>query len=905
MGEVYRATDTNLKRQVAIKVLPAAVAADADRLARFQREAEVLASLNHPHIAHIHGLEKSGGTIALVMELVEGEDLSQRITRGAVPLAEALPIGKQIAEALEAAHEQGIIHRDLKPANIKVRGDGTVKVLDFGLAKAMDPAGASSAEAMNSPTLTARATEMGMILGTAAYMAPEQAKGKSVDKRADIWAFGVVLYEMLTGRRAFTGDDVSETLASVLKDTPPMDALPPGTPPRLTRLIARCLDRDLKTRLRDIGEARIEIARIEAGAPDSVVATVAAAAATPRSNSQRVLPWVFAGALAIVAAALAVPALRHLREASPATHVTTLNLDLAPADRLGPTLFNGRPALTAFAIAPDGATIVFVGESIAPGGSRTTMLYRRLLADATTVAIPGSEGAAYPFFSPDGQWVGFAAGDKLKKVALSGGPPIELCDADGFLGASWGSAGVIAFSSNPNLRTVSDSGGTPNPPVEPVPHSRSRSLAMLPDGKTVLVTELAGDKWDEAHVDAIDLTTKQRKTLLTNAADARYSPTGHLVFMRNAALLAVPFDATRVEITGAPVPVLAGVMQSINAPVGTSETGMGQFALSTSGTLIFAAGDRFPSPASTLLRVNRKGGETKLAQFAGALIGLRLSPSGSRAVVAQTRDGSRVSNLWMLELATGTPTRLTATGEAIFPMFSPDGKSVTFADFGTSPGIYSLPLGTTNPPQLLMDAKDPLGLYAASWSPDGKWLAYLEPVKSAGRNLQIFVRAVRDAKLDGEPRQFSPSTFVQADPKFSPDGRWIVYTSNESGVLEVYVQPFLGPGEKHRISSSGGTNPTWSKNGRELFYLRVPSASSTASMMAVDVSTAADFKAGVPHLLFEGPYNVTRPLRSYDVTADGQFIMSRQQLPPDQPVTRLTVVLGWAETLKARVPAAK
>ncbi|HSM19917.1 MAG TPA: serine/threonine-protein kinase, partial [Hyphomicrobiales bacterium] len=455
MGEVYRATDNQLKRPVAIKVLPAAVAGDADRLARFQREAEVLAALNHPNIAAVYGLERTPDLTALVMELVEGEDLSAHISRGPIALADALPIARQIAEALEAAHEQGIIHRDLKPANITVRADGTVKVLDFGLAKALGPDGTGTmADASQSPTMTSPAmTQMGMILGTAAYMSPEQAKGRAVDKRADIWAFGVVLHEMLTGRRLFDAEDVSETLAAVLTRDTTLTAMPTGLPPRLRALLRDCLLRDPKQRLRDIGEARRVLDAVIAGAPDDAAAATAATA-TSAPSSSGMLPWALAAAVAILAGALAFPALRHLREAPAATSVASLSMDIAPAERLGPTGSYARPSRTAFAIAPDGATVVFAGESTAAGAASSTMLYRRPLAEPMAVVIPGTEGAEYPFFSPDGQWVGFAAGGKLKKVAFAGGPPIQLCDVGGtFGGASWGTAGVIAFS-DVRLKTV-------------------------------------------------------------------------------------------------------------------------------------------------------------------------------------------------------------------------------------------------------------------------------------------------------------------------------------------------------------------------------------------------------------------------------------------------------------------
>ena len=624
-------------------------------------------------------------------------------------------------------------------------------------------------------------------------------------------------------------------------------------------------------------------------------------AAATRMQSGRRLGWIVAAVLGIGVVALVVPAIRHLREPPPAgTPLVNLIMDVAPAAELGPTLFFDRPSRTAIAISPDGATVVFSGETKAPDGTATPMLYRRSLAETQAVALPGTEGAEYPFFSPDGQWVGFAAGKKLKKVALSGGPPIDLCEltvTDPIEGASWGSAGVIAFADD-GLWTVSDSGGKRQNLLKNDPGTELRTPAILPDGQTLLFTVYPGaGRWDTARVAAIDLTTKKRATLLTNASDARYSPTGHLVFMRNASLLAVPFDATRAEITGAPVPLLAGVMQSTNAPDTGSETGMGQFALSASGTLIYAPGDGYPTSASTLVRVDPKGAETKLAEIKGRFLAPRLAPSGSRVVGFRYGDGSKASDIWMYEIPSGSPTRLTSTGDVAWPLFSPDGTGITFVTLTGEPEEYSLPLNGGNAPQRLIELKP--GITASSWSADGKWLAYLQAVGSVE---QIFVRPVRDSKLDsGAPRQFSPSTFDQSEAEFSPDGRWLAYTSNESGTQEVYVLPFPGPGEKHRISSTGGVNPAWSHDGRQLFYLRRNGAGSR-SMMTVDVSTTSEFKAGAPRLLFEGPYLASVPVRSFDVTPDGQFIMVRTQDPPDQPVTRVNVVLGWAEELKRRVP---
>jgi Tol biopolymer transport system component len=624
-------------------------------------------------------------------------------------------------------------------------------------------------------------------------------------------------------------------------------------------------------------------------------------AAATATQSARWLGWIVAAVLGLAVVALAVPAIRHLREPPAAgTPLVNLIMDVAPAAKLGPTLFFDRPSRTAIAISPDGATVVFSGETKAPDGTATQMLYRRPLAETQAVALPGTEGAEYPFFSPDGQWVGFAAGKKLKKVALSGGPPIDLCEltvSDPIGGASWGSAGGIAFADD-GLWTVSDSGGKRQNLLKNDPGTELSTPAILPDGQTLLFTVYPGaGRWDAAHVDAINLTTKKRATLLTNASDARYSATGHLVFMRNASLLAVPFDATRAEIIGAPVPLLAGIMQSTNAPDTGGETGMGQFALSASGTLIYAAGDRYPTSASTLVRVDPKGAETKLAEIKGRFLAPRLSPSGSRVVGFRYGDGSKASDIWMYEIPSGSATRLTSTGDAAWPLFSPDGTGITFVTLTGDPEEYSLPLNGGNAPQRLIELKP--GILASSWSADGKWLAYLQAVGSVE---QIFVRPVRDSKLDsGAPRQFSPSTFDQSEAEFSPDGRWLAYTSNESGAEEVYVLPFPGPGEKHRISSTGGVNPAWSHDGRQLFYLRRNRAASR-SMMTVDVSTTGEFKAGAPRVLFEGPYQSSVPVRSFDVTPDGQFIMVRTQDPPDQPVTRVNVVLGWAEELKRRVP---
>ena len=473
-------------------------------------------------------------------------------------------------------------------------------------------------------------------------------------------------------------------------------------------------------------------------------------------------------------------------------------------------------------------------------------------------------------------------------------------------GAAWGSSGLIAFASNGGLWTVPESGGQTETVLEPGSGGPIFSPAFLPGDHTVVFTQRTSFNWAEAHLDAIDLATKQRKTLITNASDARFSPTGHLVFMRGGSLLAVPFDGDRAEIVGAAVPLLAGIMQSVKAPNIVFETGMGQFALSDSGTLIYADGGIYPTIEGTMVRVDRNGRETELAKITGGLF-VRLSNDAKRAVVTRVNDGGSFSDLWLYDLAAGTSTRLTSTGDAGIPVWAPDGKSLLFVAYETNSGMYSLALDAESTPQRVMEAAEDSRPIPSSWSSDGAWLAYLQG--SFDASFQILVRPtlgpILKSEADlGEPRLFSPSTFRQQDGYFSPDGRWLTYTSSESGENEVYVQPFPGPGEKRRISTDGGLNPAWSRDGRQLFYLRPVSVTDrSVSMMAVDVTTSDGFRSGAPRELFHGPYIRSMPTRTYDVTPDGQFILIREGDPVDERVTKLNVVLGWAEELQRRVPA--
>jgi serine/threonine-protein kinase len=871
MGQVYRARDTRLGRDVAIKV-------SSERFSeRFEREAKVVASLNHPNICTLFDV----GPDYLVMELIEGATLAERIAERPVPPEEALGIAKQIAAALSEAHERGIIHRDLKPANVKLTPSGTVKVLDFGLAKIGLPEISSiSGNPAESPTLTVNATQAGMILGTAAYMSPEQARGKPVDKRTDIWAFGVVLYEMLTGKHPFQGEGITDTLAAVIMKEPDLEPVAP----RFRRVVQHCLHKDPHKRLRDI--SGVTLLLDEAPVTDSLFITRPIPVPPPLpqlpppARAPRFRNWRWPLIAAVVLTLLFWMFSSGDDEQPPTPLFAHLTMDVAPAEMLSPAFYD-RPGRTAIAISPDGSTIIFAGHR---AGSRA--LYRRALRDKEPIEIPGTAGAEHPFFSPDGQWIGFGADGKLRKVALAGGPPVDICDAGGrIVGASWSVKGMIVFRGPEGLMIVPDAGGEPKMILERDPNlqvvSRS-SPQFLPDGETVLYTENTGPGWEESRIDAIDIDSKRTHTVLTNAADPRFLISGLLLFMRNADLLAVRFDANDAKARGAPVPLIAGVMQAINAPNAGEETGQGQFAVSNSGTLVYAAGGIFPTPDTDLVRVDRTGRETKVASAKGAIFNLRISPDGTRTVAVNTLNGSRSGSLWLFDLsAGGTSMRLTPQGTVRHGLWPPDGKSVLYAE---AEGAVLLPLDAGAKPMPLKGGEGKFN--PVSMSRDGKWLATLE-------NSSIIVRALDGS---GEKKKIGPDG--ANDAEFSPDSSWIAYRSAESGRVEIFIEPFPGPGPRRRVSTNGGANPAWSPNGRELFYLE---PSNRPTMMAVDISAAGI--PGTPKALFRGAYATTTPVRSYDVTSRGEFIMARPSSgePIDQRVTKLTVVIGWGAEVNRRV----
>jgi Tol biopolymer transport system component/tRNA A-37 threonylcarbamoyl transferase component Bud32 len=907
MGEVYRARDTKLGRDVALKVLPEAFAKDAERMARFKREALVLASLNHPNIASIYGLEDSGNAHALVMELVEGPTLADKIlvAQGprsgpaafreeepqrrragvALPIDEALAIANQIAEALEYAHEKGIIHRDLKPANIKVTPEGTVKVLDFGLAKALEREAASSAIS-DSPTLTQAATQAGVILGTAAYISPEQARGKPVDRRADIWAFGCVLYEMLVGERAFAGETTSDVLAAVIRADPDFAALPHDTPLRIRDLLVRSLNKDPKKRLRDIGDARIAIEETLSGA--DYVAAVSdrrATVGTPPLQRPwlRALPWALLAALGVGMALWSL-----LRAPSPAPRpVARLVINLSPTDWMtaGP--------ISHIVLSPDGSRLVYAA---ARGG--TSQLYVRPIDRFEATPIPGTERAGSPFFSPDGQSVGFFAESKLKRVSLSGGAPITVCVAADNRGGSWGPDDTIIFS--PSLLTglfrVAAAGGTPTP-LTTLDREKGefghRYPEILPGGKAVLFTIHTNSNFDYARIGVLSLETGERRVLIEGGTYARYVPTGHLVYARAGGLLAVPFDLKRLQVTGPPVSILEGVTMN-------TSFGIAEFSPSADGSLAYIPGGATGGDR-TLFWVDRKGATQQLPAPPRGYMSPRLSPDGRRLAVGI--EGAN-PGVWVYDLERGTLTRLIENQIWFpWPIWSPDGKHVTFQSAPDGMlNVYWMPADGSGAAERLTAAEN--YKVPGAWSPDGKVLAYTEVDPATGLHVRILnLGADPSAALraGGKGLPFLPPPSNEGGPAFSPDGRWLAYQSEESGRSEIYVRPFPGPGGKSLISTDGGTEPVWARNGRELFYRN------SDKMMATAVETKPTFVAAKPRLLFEGHYETGfyafEP--NYDVSPDGQrFLMIKASEQESGPV-HINVVLNWFEDLKRRVPTGK
>ncbi len=881
MGEVYRATDTRLKRDVALKVLPAGFTADGDRLARLEREAQLLAQLHHPNIASIFGLEESEGTRALVMELAEGPTLAERLESGPFPLDESLLVSRQIADALEAAHEKGIIHRDLKPQNIKASIEGQVKVLDFGLAKAMEPVGAASgagggSQLAHSPTLTLGATVQGMILGTAAYMAPEQAKGFAVDKRVDIWAFGVVLYEMLVGGTLFVGDSVGDTLAAVIRAEIDLGKLPPETPPAIRRLLRRCLERNAKNRLHDIADARLVIEDVLAGRSDEPAAG-SAVANRPAGRPRRHVPALAAVALSALALGYAAGRLGPTSPSGPAAEEVVVAQALPNGLRVAQT------DLLELAISPDGRRQAVTVES-APG---MTQILLRDLAEPEPRLLPGTEGGHGPFFSPEGGDVGYFVGTDLRRVSTQGGPSLRLGGgAAGIFatrGAAWSRDGFIYFprSTAAPLMRVSENGGEAEEVTELDAAGDERTHRWpyaLPDGGAVLFTSdtsATTEYYDDARIEAVRPATGERKVLIAGASMARFLPPDRLVFARGGMLFAQPFDPVRLEVSGKPV--------ALGQPVRTQvASGAALFALAENGTLVWVSGSSLEANREAVW-ISPDGTEEPVADLPpGAYTQIALAPDGRRAVFGISAPPDL--GLSLVDLERATVTRLTFEGTALTPVWSPDGRRVAYSGLlpgDTVPDVYWKRADGSGEAEKLVHVGDAVG--PSSFSPDGKQLVLIRRDPDGDGLGSAWL-----APVDGssEPRSLelsrSSSSFQAV---VSPDGRWIAYASLESGRVEVYVRPFPAGEGKWQVSTEGGSEPRWSAAGDAIYFrfggsiLRAP----------FDVSGGVRLGAAerVGSTVFSGTLAA-----SYDVAADGRILTFRY-VGGRSEIHQVNLALGW------------
>jgi serine/threonine-protein kinase len=873
MGEVYRARDTRLDRTVAIKVLPQHLADTPEARQRFEREARAVSALNHPHICTLHDVGSQDGTEFLVMEYLEGETLAARLEKGPLPLAQVLQYGIQIADALDKAHRQGIIHRDLKPGNIMLTKSGA-KLLDFGLAKAALPL-AAGATLTATVTRTTPVTQQGTIVGTFQYMSPEQVEGKEVDGRSDIFSLGAVLYEMVTGRRAFPGKSQLSVASAILeKDPEPISTLQPMTPPALERAVKRCLAKEPDDRWQTARDLLLELKWVaEGGSHVTLSPTGPAKGVRPLGRRAVILTF---GTLLLVAA-IASLAMWDLKP-TPPRPVSRTVITLPPGQRLGGL------DQAAVALSPDGTHLVYVATQ---GG--TQQLYLRAMDSLEAKLIPGTEGATEPFFSPDGRWLGFFAGQKLKRVSLSGGAALTLGDAPFPGGASWSSHGMIAFAPSVGsaLQQVPDGGGTP----QPLTHLEKGEVSQrwpefLPDGKAVLFTAAPTNaSWANAQVAVQSVGTGERQNLIKEATHPRYAVSGQLIYAQGGSLMAVPFDLQRLAVTGAAVPVVESVLQS-------PSSGAAQYSFSATGSLVYISGG-VEADQRSLVWVTRNGTEQPVTAPARAYVFPRLSPDGRRVGVGITEQETQV---WLYDLARETLTRFTFEGNVnLNAAWTPDGKRIAFQSNKEGPlNLFWQRADGSGGLERLTTSE--YNNFPISWSPDGQLLAFVEVNPTTGYDIWVLQLSDRKAQ------PFLRTPFNESVPRFSPDGRWLAYVSNESGRWEVYVLAYPGPGGKWQISTEGGTEPVWNSNGRELFYR------SGDKMMAVDIATQPSFTAGKPRVLFEGRYNPapgTTP--NYDVSPDGQrFLMVKPSKASEAAApTQINVVLNWFEELKRRVPAGK
>ncbi len=892
MGVVYEAEDSKLKRHVALKTLSERFAEDPDRIARLQHEARTLASLQHPNVAVIFGLEEADGQHFLVMEFVEGENLAERLRRGAVPLDEALQLSVQIAEGLEAAHEKGIVHRDLKPGNVMVTPERKAKILDFGLARSYQGETATGSDIGDSPTITVAMTKQGVLLGTAPYMSPEQARGKRVDWRTDIWAFGCMLYELLTGRPAFPGETVSDTLALILEREPDWEQLPKNLPPGIRRLLKRCLTKDKRNRLQAIGEARIAIEESLAEPSAEIEETV-----LPRSIWRRVALWMLPPLVAVGAWILKpeetpvpVPTLRY-------------EIPVPGGERLTSYYRN------ALAITPDGRMLAFVSGTTSSPRSfpDTTQIYLRPLDQRQARPVPGTENGLQPFFSPDGKWLGFVKGNQLMKVPVAGGEPVALCECGIGFGASWGPDGTVIFAFGAGgLLQVSTSGGEPDTLTRLDQDSGEISHRLphfLPDGNALLFTALRytlfGQDWSRARIYALSLVNGERKLLIEGGSDARFLPTGHLVFAREGRLMAVRFDPDRLEVTGPETPVLDGVSHSIHGSSSSFETGVAHFTVSATGVLAYVAGSVYPETKNDVVWVDRQGREEPLGVDTRSYLSARVSRDGLRVLLTGDYPPADV---WLWDLERQVQIRQTFEGDHTWAIWGLEPDCFTVDSDHEGPRLVcrkTIDSGLGSIEKLPIQALGP-----SSWSPDGEELAVVVHGKKTGHDISIFSR-------DGRTEPFLHTSYCKHYPEFSPDGRWIVYSSDESGQQEVYVRPYPGPGRALQISVRGGKSPAWSRDGREIFYRKEDESDKTKdTFYSVRLHVEGDrVTPEQPEKLFEGFYQQSYPIRSYDVAPDGRFLLVKlsdesslsaaiEELFP----THIQVVQNWFAELQEKLP---
>ena len=862
MGEVYLAEDSKLGRKIALKILPPELAASAERLQRFESEARAVAALNHPNIVTVHSVEEADGIRFITMELVRGKTLTT--ARHRMTLREFFDAAVPMADALSAAHQQGIVHRDLKPDNVMVTDEGRVKILDFGLAKMRAKPSFDSEPFALSHLPTKSVTAPGVIVGTVAYMSPEQAEGKGVDSRSDIFSLGIILFQLLAGRHPFPGDSAASVLSGILKDTPPLlSELDSRVPYELSRIVRRSLEKGLTRRYQSAIDLRNDLQEVKEDFESGALEKHATIEAAPPTRAfTKFLPWALAGVLAVAA----VSTFLLTRENDVPSQPVRRFVIRPPAD----SRLTGNAILS-----PDGSRLLFPARQ----GDRES-LYLQSLDQFAPRRLEGTDAPSEPFFSSDGEWVGFAAEGKLKKVPVSGGEPVTLCDAVDVIGAAWGEGRIVFGSINVGLRQVSAEGGEPELFLKPDTERGELDFhypQILPGGEALLLTR--HDKNFAFGIEVYSFATRQRKRLLEDAFYGRYAPTGHLVYAKGYSLFAAPFDLGRMEVSGPSVLVVENVY-------GFPKDGNVFFSMAEDGTLVYV-----PRPSRdgrSLVWIDRNGTEEPLPLAPRAFSNPRLSPDG-RQLAVSIEDADR-QDVWVFDLEQDTEHRVTFEGVNESPIWTPDGSRLTFTSGQDGPrNLFWKPADGSGVAERLTESN--LRQWPSDWSPDGKTLTFMETDPSDYWSLSLL-------RLDSEPRTepFTRARGRHNKPRFSPDGRWIAYGSNN----EVYIQPFPDAGGPRQISTNGGFDPLWAPNGRELFY-RLPLRLDVTTLLAVAIETSPSVRSGRPQRLFEHRYFYTPYGASYDIAPDGRFLMIKPDEDEVAPL-RIQLVQGWFEELKRRVP---